>query len=259
MAARRTRLPALPLPALVAALVAFFVAGVVQGLTGFGSVLIAVPVLLLFLDAQTAVISTQLVVFALCVYMTARSWRWIRLAETAIILLAAGPGVWLGALVLQHWPSAAIKVVAGLAVLAASAPLLLGYRRRVRRERLAAIPAGLLGGLLQGSTGISGPPVVILLANQGWGLEAFRGSISLYLSLSTVCSVWLYHLAGLLRLEQALFAGTLLPALLLGAWLGHALASRVDLPRFQRLVSLLVVAGGASTLITGLAALLASG
>jgi uncharacterized membrane protein YfcA len=257
LSAWRLRLPALPLPlpALLAALLAFFLAGVVQGLTGFGSVLVVVPVLLLFLDAQTAVITTQLVVFALCVYMAVRRWRQVRLVETTIILLAAGPGIWLGALALQYWTSAAIKVVAGLAVLAAVAPLLLGIRRRVKHERLAAIPAGLIGGVLQGSTGMSGPPVVILFANQGWERQAFLGSISLYLSASTVCSLSLYNQAGLLRAQQALLAIWLLPALLLGGWLGHALAPRVDLPLFQRLICLLVLAGGASTLVSGLAAL----
>jgi uncharacterized membrane protein YfcA len=246
----------LALSSLLAAQAAFFAAGIVQGLTGFGSVLVVVPILLLFLDAQTAVITTQLVVFGLCVFMAARRWRQIRLTETAIILLAAGPGIWLGAQALQFWSSSAIKVVAGLAVLAAVVPLLLGIRRRVRRERLAAIPAGLVGGLLQGSTGMSGPPVVILFANQGWERQAFLGSISLYLSASTVCSLSLYNQAGLLKTQQALLALWLLPALLLGGWLGHALAPRVDLPLFQRLICLLVLAGGASTLISGLASLL---
>jgi hypothetical protein len=240
-------------PALAALTLAFLLAGLVQGLTGFGSVLMAVPVALVVLEPRVAIVVTQLVVMWSGLAMAVHMWRHVRLAVMLTIVVSSMPGIVLGALALQLWPAWAIKVVAGVGIILATIPLFLGYRRKVGPERLAAVPAGFLGGLLHGSTGMAGPPVVILLANQGWPRDAFRASVSGYLGIASIWSMAVYWRAGLLTLEVGQHALMLLPFLALGTYAGTRLVHRVNLPLFQRLVTLLVLLGGLTTLITGVA------
>jgi uncharacterized membrane protein YfcA len=249
-------MPGLPPPLVLAALsLSIFLAGLVQGLTGFGFILVSVPILLLFLDAPTTVVLSQLLALGACIYVAARHWRAIRPLEMLLILAAAAPCIWVGAQALLRWPSAAIKVLAGLVVLAAAAPLLLGVRYRVGRERLGALVAGAISGFLQGSTGMSGPPVVILLANQGWRRDVFRASVSFYLALASLISLAIYAANGALQPDHLAQAAWLLPALALGTFSGTRLAPRVNLKRFQLLVNGLLCGAGLSSAVTGLLAL----
>ena len=250
----------MPEPGVLAALsLTIFLAGLVQGLTGFGFILVSVPLMLLFLDAPTTVVLSQLLALGSCVYVAARLWRQIRLARMLVILAAAAPCIWVGAQALVHWPGAAIKVLAGVVVLGAAAPLLLGFRYRVGRERLAALSTGAVSGFLQGSTGMSGPPVVILLANQAWGRDVFRASVSLYLALTTCLSLAVYAAGGVFGVGHLAQAAWLVPALALGTFSGNRLAPRVNLKRFQLLVNGLLCVAGITSAITGLLALVCPG
>ena len=236
---------------------AIFLAGLVQGVSGFGFILVAVPVLLLFLDPQVAVVIAQLLAALVCVVMAIRMRGRVQRLETSIMVLTALPSIWFGVQALRYWPGSTVKVLTGLAVLAAALPLLCGYRRHFRRERLAAVVAGTISGFLQGSTGMAGPPIVILIANQGWGREVFRASIATFLAVVTVLTLPLFALNGLLDPPLVGQAAWLAPALVLGYAAGTWLAPRLDLRRFQLLVNLLVLTGGLVTLVSGLAGLLA--
>ncbi|MFN8523476.1 MAG: sulfite exporter TauE/SafE family protein [Chloroflexota bacterium] len=239
-------------PGTLALLILTFVgAGLIQGLTGFGSVLFAVPIVLTVLEPRLGVVVTQLAVMWISIGMAARLWSSVRLIETVIIVLASAPGVVLGSLALRYWPAWGIKIVVGSAVVLATVPLLLSIRRRISRERLAAVPAGFVGGLLQGATGMAGPPVVILLSNQGWGQDAFRGTMSLYLGVAGLWAMGVYWQAGLLTSEIGWLGLTLMPGLVLGSIVGSRLVSRINAALFARMVVLLVLAGGLLTLATG--------
>lgn len=240
----------MPFP--IAVPLALFGAGLVQGLTGFGFALVAVPALLFFLEPPAAVSLAMLLAPTVCLYVVIRDWRRIRLPEILLMLVAAVPGTWIGAQALVFWPAAAIKVLAGAAVLASSVPLLLGYRRRFGRERLGAIAAGVMSGFLSGSTGLPGPPVVLLLANQGWDRDAFRASLSLFFAVASTMAVVTFRLNGVLQDELVLRAAWLFPTLVLGVVLGAWLAPRVNVQRFELLTSLLIVGTGSTTLISGL-------
>lgn len=233
---------------------AMLAAGLVQGMTGFGFALVAVPILLIFLDPPSAIGLTMLMALLVAAFVCARHWRHVRLVETSLMLGASVPGILLGTQALTVWPAPTIKTLAGAAAVASALPLLLGYRRRFGRERLAAVAAGALSGFLQGSTGLSGPPIVLLMSNQGWHPEVFRASLSFFFTLASALTVAALRVNGVLTDELLLSSTSLLPALVGGMFLGIWLAGRVDVQRFRLVVNLLILATGTATLISGLAA-----
>lgn len=239
------------------AFAAILVAGFVQGLAGFGFALIVVPTLLLFLDPPSSVALTMVLAAIVCIPIILHTWRHIKTVESLLMLGATVPGVWVGTQALLIWPATAIKLLAGAAAVASSIPLLLGFRRRFSRERPAIVAGGFLSGFLQGSTGLSGPPIVLVLSNQGWDRDAFRANLSLFFTVSAVFTVVAIWLNGALRPEIMTRSVVLAPALMLGLLGGLWTAPRVKLARFQLIVALLVMLTGSAALISGLVGLTA--
>ncbi len=235
---------------LSAASLTVFVAGILQGLTGFGFVMVALPVLLFLLDPPRAVSLSQILGLTACLLMTGGLRKKLQLTETLILIAATLPGIWLGAAALMLWPPTIIKMLVGATVVGASIPMLSGFSRPFKHERLAAVGAGAISGLLQGSTGLGGPPAVILLTNQGWPREVFRASISLFLAVISIITLSLYRLSGVLTDDTALLAALLLPALVLGLFTGMRLAPKVNVQLFRKMVNLLVLATGLMALCT---------
>jgi len=87
------------------------------------------------------------------------------------------PGVIAGTLIVSRVSPAWLKLWTYLVLL----PLILlqaaGYRRPIRSERAIGLPFGLALGVLYSVTTISGPPLAVLLNNQGLEKREFRAAL----------------------------------------------------------------------------------
>lgn len=161
----------------------YVIAGLVRGFTGFGTALIVMPVAALLIDLPTAIVILTVSGMATWPIIVPRAFREAHRREVAVLALAAiatAPvGVWLLSWVerdLLRW------LVSGAAALTLAA-LVSGWRYRGPAPRgpgLAAI--GGLAGVLGGTTGLSGPPVILFyLAGQA-GVAAVRANTILFLT-----------------------------------------------------------------------------
>jgi uncharacterized membrane protein YfcA len=244
------------LPLLVA-VVAAFSAGVLSGLTGFGLVLIAVPLLLLVYEQGTVVALVAVLSASVAAAVVRDSWREADGRAALALLVPALPGLALGAEALRVVDPAYLQVAVGLAVVASAALLLReGARLPGADTRWGTIAAGSLSGTLASSTALSGPPAVLLLTARGLPKRAFRATISLYFlgldaALLAVLGLW-----GFLTPELAPLALLLVGATLAGKALGTGLLARVPQAAFRLVVVGTVALTGAMGIATALRALL---
>jgi uncharacterized membrane protein YfcA len=96
-----------------------FLAGLVQGLTGFGSALVAMPLFLLFLDARTAVPLSILNGLIITIYLCLQLKRHLDLGKISPLLLGCLPGIIAGVYFLKSADNTWIKILLGI--------LLVGY------------------------------------------------------------------------------------------------------------------------------------
>jgi uncharacterized membrane protein YfcA len=230
---------------LLAALAAFS-AGVLSWFTGFGLAVIVVPLLLLVYDPKTVVVLVAVLSTSVAAAVVRDSWREADRRVVLALLAPALPGLAAGAEVLRVADPAYVQLGMGVLVVTSAALLL---RDDVRLPgagtRWGALVAGSASGALASSTGLSGPPAVLLLASRGLPKHPFRATIALYflgldLALLTVLALW-----GHLQPELAPLALFLVGATLLGKALGTALFGRGPQEVFRVVVLGTVVMAGA--------------
>lgn len=229
-----------------------FLGGLLQGCTGFGFSLLAVPLLLLSFPG--AVVTPLLVLLSLA--MNFAVWCDCRCrfsGRTLAGLLLGGvagllPGMW----ALAVLPVRGFRFAAGLIVAASALALLSGFRCPLTPRGGCLFSVGLASGFLNGSLSMSGPPVILFLANQDVGKNLFRSTLASYFLSLNVVTAALFLLRGMIDASLLRLGLAGLPALLAGTGLGILLARQVPEGVFRRLSLALLVLMGLSLTVTAL-------
>ncbi len=125
-----------------------------------------------------------------------------------------------------------------------AAVLLSGWTRPMRNAHWALYPVGFLGGFLNGSISMSGPPVILFLTSQGTPKDIFRANLAAYFTLSGLLATAGFTIAGVLNWDVLLYAATIVPAALIGTYIGVRLSTKVSQEMFRRLTLLCVIVMG---------------
>ena len=196
------------------------VAYIVFGIAGFGTALVAGPILILFMPLSKIIPLLVLLDFV------------------------AAFGGTLGVVFLLNLHSDLLLLLMGLFI---SAYAIYSLAVKARPTQLAAgwsIPMGTVGGLFGALFGSGGFLYAIYL-NSRLPKDAARATQSALISCSTVVRLSLFLIAGVYAdLPLLMLAVCLLPAMALGLWCGRRLTMRLSREAFVRLVTWLVLASG---------------
>jgi uncharacterized protein len=238
------------------AAVAAFAGAAVQSATGFGFALVLSPALFAVMDPVEAVTALLVLGLALNLLVLFEGGRpqhvdWQPLVP---MLVAAVPGLAIGAVALTQLSKEVLQVAVGVAVIAAAGWQL---RERARGHRplppAAAWGAGFASGALTTSISVSGPPLVLWLEARGVRPEEFRASLAAsFLALNLVGGVVLLAAEGTGAFDAGAVA-VLLALVVAGYALGAVAFRRLDRERFFAVVLALVAATGAASVLAGLA------
>ncbi len=220
--------------------------GFVNGLTGFGTGLTALP---LWLQAVEPLVAAQLVSAASVLghVATLRHMRpsinWRRLAP---MLVAGLIGVPIGTWLLPWISLATFKLGIGVLLIAYCTFMLLAAGRvnLAAGGRSAEAAIGLAGGILGGLAGLSGVLPTVWAALKGWPKDErrvlFQAFNTTILSAVLVASL-VQGLVGSRFLAALVVA---LPGTLIGAYLGALVYPRLDDHRFDRVVLVVLLLSG---------------
>src|SRR3954464_12707963 len=212
-------------------------AATVNGALGYGFSSITVPLALLFLSNRVlnpalVLIEVALNAWVLWVNRDALGVIWKRVLPIVIGLL---PGVAVGTLVVTSVSPAWLKLWTYVVLL----PLILvqaaGFRRPIRSERAIGLPFGLGLGVLYSVTTISGPPLAVLLNNQGLDKREFRAALGFIRLAESSFTAVAYFSAGLITMQSNLLIPQILPSVLVGVPIGAALVRRMKVETFRRI------------------------
>jgi uncharacterized membrane protein YfcA len=110
-----------------------------------------------------------------------------------------------------------------------------GFRRPIRSERSVGLAFGGGVGLLYSVTTISGPPLAVMLSNQGLTKRDFRAALGFIRLAESSLTAVAYAYVGLYSRASMALIPYILPGILIGVPIGAALIQRIRPETFRRL------------------------
>ena len=225
-------------------------AAFVQSVGGFGFALMAVPLAAIAVDLPTAII-----VVSICALfnVTILCWRTRHEVDRRLAVRFNVPallGMPIGLVILTRVDQQSLKIALGAIIVVATIALMRGWSN-LKPSGVTDIIAGTLSGVLSTATGTNGPPLVIAAQIRRLEAPVFRATLAFTFALSGAVTLALYVVAGLVTRYEVTLATVAVPLILFGQFIGLKLQTWFDGSRFDRLVTLLLLASGVSVGVSG--------
>ncbi len=232
-------------------ILAVFAGGLIQSAFGFGFVIFSLPIISFFMPPKVAVPVLLTLATLNTLIVALKSFEDIQLKRIWPLIPAGIIGIPLGTLILLRADSGFIKVLIGATILVFVLALV-EFHRPVKRERAGMAIAGFASGILQGSVGMSGPPIILYFSNQEVSKKPFRANLIFYFLILNIITLFSYALAGIYTKQVLSYTAILLPALILGTVSGIFLFKKVNEKLFKKLIIVFLIIMAVITIISGL-------
>jgi uncharacterized protein len=241
--------------AILVALFAALLAGIVTGLTGFGLALISTPILLFVYEPRTVIVLTTIFSIVINSAVVWDSWQKARKRLALALLIPALFGIAAGVEVLSVINPDYVRLGVGVIVIFSALLLVRDIRLPGASTRWGTLVAGSASGALSTSTGLAGPPIVLLLASRDLPKHEFRGTSALYFLPMSLIGLAVLAFRGLVEASEVPLGLLLIPAAIAGKVLGTALLARVSERAFRAVTLGLVILTGTLGVMTAALAL----
>ncbi len=217
----------------------------VMGTVGFGIVLVAAPVVLLYLEPQQAVVVLNGLTAILMVMVLMRTWRYLEFRASVGLVLGGMAATPIGVLALNAASAGVLRVTIAVVIIILALFSLTNIQLPFAQRRPAGPFFGFLTSLSVTTIGIGGPIGAIYVIAQKWKPETVRAVLALFFLVSNTMAFALYAATGLVDGNTLANIGALIPGLIIGFGLASVLVTRINDRTFRHaVVGVIVVAGG---------------
>ena len=234
--------PPWPWPLLLASMVVVFFAGIVRGFSGFGFSALCVAALSLFLPPAKVVPPVLILEIVASVSLLRRAWPEVGWGWMAWLALGNALCIPLGVAVLAWVSEMPVRLLIGALLLCAALALRSGVRLALRPSALVGLLAGVVSGFFNGVAAIGGMAVAVLFSAAHLPPVQMRATMIVFLLFVDLYSLaWAaafsfgtQAVAPLVGAQTWQWAMWLLPATLLGIWVGQRSFAGVSPQAFRR-------------------------
>ncbi|PKO73868.1 MAG: sulfite exporter TauE/SafE family protein [Betaproteobacteria bacterium HGW-Betaproteobacteria-17] len=225
----------------------------IRGITGFGSGLISVPLLALFLPLKFVVPLILLLDFTASIVIGGFNFKRVKWDEVGVLIPFGIVGVILGTSLLVNLPPGPMLIALAGFVFVFAMRSLLNLHGDKLISRGWAVPASLTGGTVGALFGTGGPPYVIYLSHRIRDKSELRATFSALFFTEGLTRIGSFLVAGLLMTASvwvAFFAA--LPLVLGALYLGGRVHVGISPAQMARLVGVLLLVSSVSLLFKAL-------
>lgn len=221
-----------------------------QGLTGFGSALVSLPLLVFCLDIRTAVPLSVLHGLLISAFLSLQLRGHLDWRKINPLLAGFLPGVWVGVVFLKKCSQPLFLLTLGVMLVVFALYRLLAHPHPLKLGRIWGVPAGFASGAISAAFSAGGPPSIIYATLTGWNKHEIKATLSIYFFLGGIFTV-IAHLAGGIITPEVtrLFIWTG-PAALVGVWSGALLYGRFHTEGYLKLVLVSLLLMGVVMLVS---------
>lgn len=219
-----------------------FAAYVVEGLTGFGGAVVALPFLSLLLGLNNAVTLILMVSSLFGVYVLLKKRRDVDWKQYAKMIVFMAFGLPAGILLGQYLPQNILKLALGIFTLLAGARGL--WLRTEKKTPMFLMRLCLVGGgILQGAFATGGPLVIVYAKAMIPEKEKFRATlICIWFTLNIVLLITRWQTKQFGNVENVIGFGLI--AWAAGILVGSHICSKVNKAQFEKIVYWILFAAG---------------
>lgn len=217
-------------------IVCVFLAAIVRGFSGFGFSLLAIISLSLVLPPAAIVPTILMLEVAASLHLLPQIWREVHWRSVGWLLAGCIVATPLGTYLLATVPAAPMKLALAICVLVAAILLRRGFGLKETPGPAATFGTGMASGVLNGSFGIGGPPVILFYFSTPAAVSVSRASVIAYFLGTDLAGLGFLGLEGLVTWSSLIRFGLFVPALLAGVAVGHRSFQGADPAAFRRWV-----------------------
>lgn len=232
----------MPTPLLIGLI--FLAAGFTQGLTGFGSALVALPLLSLLIDIKAAVPLCMLVGLIITGYLSWQLRASLSRRKIMPLFVACLPGIYVGVTFLKRADTDLIKTLLGLLIIGFTLYKLLARPKPRRIGQGWALLAGFLTGAIGAAFSAGGPPTIIYTALTDWDKDEIKATMSGFFFASGLLTALVHGAGGITTVEVLHYSVVAAPFVAVGVFAGSRFYDRVDRQRYLTIVLGVLLAMG---------------
>ena len=221
------------------------IAAIIRGFSGFGFALVAVPLLSMIMPPLSFVpiiFGMQIIAVLPGLRQTLQDAQW----KQIVPLVPGGIlGTWGGLLLLYRIHPEIIGFIIAIAVVFVAIFLLKGFRLGRQFTKIEIGSIGMLSGLLNGSAGLPGPPVIIAQLVTPNTDKMVRSNLIIFFTILAIFGLAAIISGGNLNKTHVSLMATSAPFLILGTLLGEKLFRNPMLfPHYRRISTYLLLVIG---------------
>jgi uncharacterized membrane protein YfcA len=229
-----------------------FISTLTRSAFGFGDALIAMPLLVFFIDIKVATPLIALIAFFIAISILIRNWRDVEFKSAWRLIIASLIGIPIGLWYLEDMNENLIKLVLGvLIIFFAIFSLLKPKLINLKNERLSWI-FGFLAGILGGAYNTNGPLIVIYSALKKWNPQNFRATLQGYFFTTGLLVIAGHGIAGNFTKEVLTYFMYTLPVILIAVILGGQINKRIPVERFHKYIYIVLIFLGLVLIVNSL-------
>ncbi|EKE84795.1 sulfite exporter TauE/SafE family protein [Idiomarina xiamenensis] len=227
-----------------------FSGALLQGITGFGSGLLAVPLLSLLLPLSNITPTLSLVNCCLTGFLLYQTRHYCDLRQWSALIVAGVVGSLLGNQYLLSGDTLTLQRGLAILVIVTAVCLLSGWRLPLPATATSKFGVGLLAGFCNGALTLGGPPVVLFLNQQNIDKQNFRATLSAFFFIIALTNSVSFALQDQYQLSMSPVLLAMLIGVIGGVFIGHRIAAMIPELAFKRLTLAVVVGSGLLVLLS---------
>lgn len=219
----------------------FVIAMFVQTSAGFGSALIAMPLLAAMVGTRTAAPLFALSFVCIAVVITYRYRHELQFKNFWRLQVAGLIAIPIGVNILSQWDEQITLFIYGLFVIAYALYALLGFQPPRLKSRYWQFGLGFIAGMVSGAYNTSGPVYVIYGDSQKWSPFEFKGNLQALFFINSVFTTINHFIAGNVTSDVLNLWVYAVPGVAVGIALGFAMDKYIKPEPFRKVVQVLLL------------------
>jgi uncharacterized membrane protein YfcA len=237
-------------------MIIFLGAGLIQGLTGFGSSLLAMPLLTLFIDVKSAVPLSILNSVIITLYLSYKLKGHMEARKILPLIIGSLPGIYFGATFLKSMDSEVIKLLLGLLIISYGLYSLLSKPQARKIKSLWAYLSGFSAGFIGSAFSAGGSPVIIYTTLTGWPKEIIKATLTGFFLFAAIAIASVHAATGLTDAAVIKYFSASALFSFAGVYMGSILYEKVDNQGYIRAILITLIILGLMMFLPAMTSLL---